>query len=74
MGMPILAINSLDTFGGIEFVGQLVQKTDIDLLKLKFFGRACLKKVKHVLDGLGLSLGMDVAWKNQTKKKEVTDA
>jgi len=42
----------------IETVGQLVQKTDADLLKIRSFGKTSLREVKRKLADLGLSLGM----------------
>jgi len=43
---------------GIETVGQLVQKTEADLLKIKNFGRKSLNEVKEVLKIFGWRLGM----------------
>lgn len=40
----------------IEFVDELTQKTDLDLLQGKNFGRQCLREVREVLGQLGLVL------------------
>jgi hypothetical protein len=40
----------------IEFVDELTQKTDLDLLQGKNFGRQCLREVREVLGQLGLTL------------------
>lgn len=40
----------------IEFVDQLAQKTDLELLQGKNFGRQCLREVRKVLGQLGLVL------------------
>jgi DNA-directed RNA polymerase alpha subunit len=40
----------------IETVGQLIQKTEVELLKAKNFGQTCLNEVKFALKNLGLSL------------------
>jgi DNA-directed RNA polymerase subunit alpha len=42
----------------IKFVGELVQCTERELLKIKNFGRKSLNEVKAILADLGLSLGM----------------
>lgn len=47
--------------GQMEFVWQLVQKSEADLLKTKNFGRKSLNEIKEVLkEELGLSLGMNL--------------
>lgn len=43
---------------GVRYVSDLCQKTDAELLKNRNFARKSLKKVKHVLAEMGLSLGM----------------
>ena len=43
---------------GIEFVWQLVEKTEAEMLKTKNFGRKSLNEIKEILSELGLSLGM----------------
>jgi hypothetical protein len=45
---------------GIIYMGQLVQKTDGELLRAPSFGRKSLNEVKEVLKHHGLQLGMDV--------------
>jgi DNA-directed RNA polymerase subunit alpha len=42
----------------IETVGQLMQMTEADLLKIRSFGKTSLREVKRKLADLGLSLGM----------------
>lgn len=44
----------------VEFVGELVQMTEIDILKTKYFGRKALGIIKHLLEVNGLSLGMKI--------------
>jgi len=44
----------------IAYIGELVQKTEADLLKTKNFGRKSLKEIKDKLAELGLNLGMHV--------------
>ena len=42
----------------IRYIGELVQRTEAEMLKTKNFGRKSLKEIKEVLVGMGLSLGM----------------
>jgi len=42
----------------IKTIGDLVQKTEAEMLKTKNFGRKSLKEIKEILSEMGLSLGM----------------
>ena len=42
----------------IRTIGDLVQKTETEMLKTKNFGRKSLKEIKEILAEMGLSLGM----------------
>ncbi len=42
----------------IHYIGELVQKTEQEMLKTKNFGRKSLEEIQKILDGLGLHLGM----------------
>ena len=42
----------------IHLIGELVQKTEQEMLKTKNFGRKSLNEIKEILSGMGLSLGM----------------
>jgi DNA-directed RNA polymerase subunit alpha len=42
----------------IRTVGELVVKTESQMLKTKNFGRKSLNEIKEILAGLGLRLGM----------------
>jgi len=42
----------------IRFIGDLVQKTETEMLKTKNFGRKSLNEIKEILSEMGLSLGM----------------
>ena len=49
---------------GINYVGQLVQKTETELLKLRSFGKKSLDEIVEKLSKLNLKLGMfDIKWK-----------
>ena len=43
---------------GIEYIYQLVERTEAEMLKTKNFGRKSLNEIKDILSDLGLSLGM----------------
>jgi DNA-directed RNA polymerase subunit alpha len=42
----------------ITLIGELVQKTEAEMLKTKNFGRKSLNEIKGILEDMGLSLGM----------------
>ncbi len=42
----------------ITLIGELVQKTEAEMLKTKNFGRKSLNEIKGILEEMGLSLGM----------------
>ena len=44
----------------IRFIGELVQRTEAEMLKTKNFGRKSLNEIKETLEALGLSLGTAV--------------
>ena len=44
----------------INWLGELVQKTEADMLKTPNFGRKSLNEIKVQLEAMGLSLGMEV--------------
>ncbi len=44
----------------IQTIGDLVQKTEAEMLRTKNFGRKSLNEIKEILGGLGLSFGMKV--------------
>jgi DNA-directed RNA polymerase subunit alpha len=44
----------------IKYIGELVQKTEPEMLKTKNFGRKSLNEIKQLLSEMGLSLGMKV--------------
>jgi DNA-directed RNA polymerase subunit alpha len=44
----------------ITLIGELVQRTEQDMLKTKNFGRKSLKEIKEILASMGLALGMKI--------------
>ena len=59
LDLSVRANNCLES-AKIQFVRDLVQKTDTDLLKVRSFGKTSLREVKRRLGDLGLSLGMNL--------------
>ena len=45
----------------IIYIGDLVQKTEADMLRTPNFGRKSLNEIKEVLASMGLHLGMEIA-------------
>ncbi|MES1257750.1 MAG: DNA-directed RNA polymerase subunit alpha, partial [Acidobacteriota bacterium] len=43
---------------GIQTIGELVQKSESEMLRTKNFGRKSLNEIKEILAGMGLALGM----------------
>ncbi len=58
-GLPISvrAFNGLQN-ADIKYIGELVQRTEQDMLKIKNFGRKSLNEIKEVLTDMNLGLGM----------------
>lgn len=44
----------------IVYIGDLVQKTEAEMLRTPNFGRKSLNEIKEVLSGMGLHLGMEI--------------
>jgi DNA-directed RNA polymerase subunit alpha len=57
--LSVRASNCLET-AKIRTVGELVQKTEDDLLGVRSFGKTSLKEVKSELEKMGLHLGYPV--------------
>ncbi len=55
--LSVRAANCLQN-AGIEYIYQLVERTEAEMLKTKNFGRKSLNEIKEILAELGLSLGM----------------
>ena len=70
-GLP-LSIRSVNTLwdAKIRTIGELIQKAPSDLLKIKNFGRKCLKEVKQILESHKLSLNMEKEEQLRQSKKD----
>ncbi|MBN2467614.1 MAG: DNA-directed RNA polymerase subunit alpha [Deltaproteobacteria bacterium] len=55
--LSVRAANCLRN-SNINYIGELVQKTEAEMLKTKNFGRKSLNEIKQILEEMGLSLGM----------------
>lgn len=64
---------------GIKYIGELVQKTEAEMLKTKNFGRKSLNEIKEILGEMGLGFGIKVegfdpeAYFANKKKKDGSD-
>ena len=57
--LSVRAYNCLKN-ADIKFIGELVHRSEQEMLKTKNFGKKSLNEIKEVLEGMGLSLGMKV--------------
>ena len=57
--LSVRAANCLEN-ANIKYIGELVTKTEGDMLKTKNFGRKSLNEIKDILNEMGLSLGMKI--------------
>ena len=57
--LSVRAYNCLKN-ANVETIGELVVKSEAEMLKTKNFGRKSLNEIKETLGGLGLSLGMTI--------------
>ena len=52
--------NNCLKMANIKTIGDLVRKTESDMLKYKNFGRKSLREIAEILEGMNLHFGMDV--------------
>lgn len=57
--LSVRAANCLEN-ANIKFIGELVTKSESEMLKTKNFGRKSLNEIKDILMEMGLSLGMKI--------------
>jgi DNA-directed RNA polymerase subunit alpha len=55
---------------GINLIGELVQKTEAEMLKTKNFGRKSLSEIKEVLAELGLGFGVNLDSSTWNKREK----
>ncbi len=67
---PERAMNCLRN-ENIRYLGDLVQRSEAELLNIKNLGEKTLNEIKQILEGLGLSLGMNLeGWKTPDAAEE----
>ncbi len=57
----------------IRYIGELVQKSEMEMLRTKNFGRKSLNEIKEILTEMGLNLGMKLGevWKFPDESQQV---
>jgi len=55
----------------IQTIGELVTKSEAEMLKTKNFGRKSLNEIKEILSGMGLSFGMKIDDKGRPVREKV---
>jgi DNA-directed RNA polymerase subunit alpha len=70
MELSVRSYNCLKN-ANIRTIGELVQKTEAEMLKTKNFGRKSLNEIKEILGSMGLSLGMKLDnWPQQQQQPQ----
>ncbi len=69
MELSVRSYNCLKN-ANIRTIGDLVQRSEGEMLKTKNFGRKSLNEIKEILSSMGLSLGMKLDSLPQTQKQE----
>ena len=67
--LSVRAANCLEN-AGIRYLGELVIKSEAEMLKTKNFGRKTLNEIKDILAEMGLHLGMKIEGFDPSKLKE----
>jgi len=57
----------------IQTIGELVRKSEAEMLKTKNFGRKSLNEIKEILADMGLSFGMELDDKGRVVEQEVSE-
>ncbi len=74
--LSVRSANCLEN-ADIKYIGELVQKTEAEMLRTKNFGRKSLNEIKEILSDMGLSLGIKLeefpARRDLDQMKEQTD-
>ena len=53
----------------IKVIGDMVKRTEQEMLQYRNFGKKSLTEIKEILKGMGLSFGMDIPKEKKKKKK-----
>ena len=71
-----LSVRSLNCLknDGIEYVGDLAKKQEIDMMKMPNFGRKSLNELKRMLADMNLYFGMNIEWPPKNMDEMVAEA
>jgi DNA-directed RNA polymerase subunit alpha len=69
--LSVRSSNCLEA-ASIKTIGDLVRKTESQMLKYKNFGKKSLSEINAILSGMGMALGMDVEARLKRKKGNET--
>ena len=73
LDLSVRSMNCLKS-DNVFYVGDLVQRTEQEMLRTPNFGRKSLTEIKLVLDGMGLELGMDLdGWTSESVVESVEE-
>jgi DNA-directed RNA polymerase subunit alpha len=74
--LSVRSANCLEN-ADIKYIGELVQRTEAEMLRTKNFGRKSLNEIKEILSDMGLSLGIKLeefpSRRDLDQMKEQTD-
>lgn len=68
--LSVRSANCLEA-ANIKTIGDLVQKTEAQMLKYKNFGKKSLSEIQNILVGMGIHLGMNIQERMKKKKAAV---
>jgi len=74
LDLSVRSMNCLKS-DNVFYVGDLVQRTEQEMLRTPNFGRKSLTEIKLVLDGMGLELGMELdGWTSESTVESVEES
>ena len=68
--LSVRSANCLEA-ANIKTIGDLIQKTEPQMLKYKNFGKKSLSEIQNILTGMGLQLGMNIEERLKGRKTSV---
>ena len=71
--LSVRAANCLEN-ADIKYIGELVTRSETEMLKTKNFGRKSLNEIKDILNEMGLSLGMRIEGFDASKFRQEMDS
>ena len=64
--LSVRSANCLEA-ANIKTIGDLVQRSEQEMLKYKNFGKKSLQEIQNILQGMGITLGMDIEARKKRK-------